>query len=588
AKRRLNALLIDNPESRAAKLLSVRLAVGEGRWNDAADLLFDQPFSRDASEERELLIALTLRSIDPLADHTRVAWSELEALLQARPKLHSVRRALTQFLNRIGHRHRACQHAEWLCKAGVAGKEELQSLLARRSSFPEASVAYDSLTDVSDLTDAEAFVIQRRLYTDNRFSEAADLWKRRSSPRWSHPEHAALGGEILARAQRLSDLPAWLASCPTNTDRYAAYWSALGIWLEMIGEHRQATGAFLKAIEIDPTGEDDYRRLAFCFSSLDKASTAERVRDRGMQLQTATAQALLAESDQDNAARYLAVLSNTLNDLGRPFEFIGWQLYLSKTYGAPPGYSDRLDLQRQKLASMPDYGQMSLLDRRVNLTSKEYPAPSVDFISRISPRDDSLMDLGDRNDGQPAAVRSMPDEELRLVDVAAEVGLDFRFFNRPVPIAIDMRIFESLGGGIAVLDFDLDGRPDLAFNQAGGVPPAKVSQRSNQLYRNLGSRLTSVESQAGCLDFGYSTGIACGDVNQDGFPDLFIAALGRNRLLINRGDGTFGEADLEINDHRFTGSVAIADVSGDQLPDLISTNYVDDPVMYRPLVRKEG
>jgi hypothetical protein len=78
-------------------------------------------------------------------------------------------------------------------------------------------------------------------------------------------------------------------------------------------------------------------------------------------------------------------------------------------------------------------------------------------------------------------------------------------------------------------------------------------------------------------DFNYSSGLAAGDVNQDGFPDLLLAALGRNRLLINSGDGTFRDVTYQLGPiaDRFTSSVAIADINGDALPDLFEANYIE-------------
>ncbi|MFG0264853.1 MAG: CRTAC1 family protein, partial [Rhodopirellula sp. JB055] len=94
--------------------------------------------------------------------------------------------------------------------------------------------------------------------------------------------------------------------------------------------------------------------------------------------------------------------------------------------------------------------------------------------------------------------------------------------------------------------------------------------------RNLGERFVSTEKQSHSEDHGYSQGISVGDINQDGWPDLLIGNIGLNRLLLNNGDGTFQDgSELMLGQgNRFTSSMAIADLSGDAIPDLYEVNYI--------------
>ena len=97
------------------------------------------------------------------------------------------------------------------------------------------------------------------------------------------------------------------------------------------------------------------------------------------------------------------------------------------------------------------------------------------------------------------------------------------------------------------------------------------------LTENVAGAFDDVTQLAGVSDFNYSSGIATGDVNQDGFIDLFIGSLGHNRLLINNGDGTFHDATIALGkvDDRFATSLAIADVNSDGLPDLYEAIYIE-------------
>lgn len=164
----------------------------------------------------------------------------------------------------------------------------------------------------------------------------------------------------------------------------------------------------------------------------------------------------------------------------------------------------------------------------------------------------------------------------------ADVGINFRYFNSSDPATAGARMFEFTGGGVGVLDYDLDGRPDLHFTQ-GCRWPADSAQREHldRLYRNLGDRYLDATDAAGVVEPGFSQGLACGDFDGDGFPDLYVANIGRNRLFRNNGDGTFSDVTTAsmisegTRANAWTTSVAIADLNGDGLPELFDVNYVE-------------
>jgi hypothetical protein len=177
------------------------------------------------------------------------------------------------------------------------------------------------------------------------------------------------------------------------------------------------------------------------------------------------------------------------------------------------------------------------------------------------------------------------------VNVASKVGLDFQWYQDLDVNIASIPIHESVGGGIAVIDYDLDGWPDVYLAQGSGEPPTTACTRSNALMRNIGARFTEVTQLAEVEDFNYGAGLAAGDVNQDGFADLFVGSLGHNRLLINSGDGTFRDATAQLGDvaDRFTTSLAIADINGDSLPDLYEAIYIEmDGAFELPKIGKDG
>ena len=152
-----------------------------------------------------------------------------------------------------------------------------------------------------------------------------------------------------------------------------------------------------------------------------------------------------------------------------------------------------------------------------------------------------LPEPGDfRDDG--SSTHSKEDTQDRVAfrfhDEALASGIDFRFVNSYSP-DVGRRIFETMGAGVGVLDYDLDGWPDLYFPQGAAAPTQPPRGPSDDLYRNLsGKRFVKVTDLAGIEETSYSQGVACGDYDNDGFPDVYVANLGRNRLFRNNGSNT--------------------------------------------------
>jgi enediyne biosynthesis protein E4 len=97
-------------------------------------------------------------------------------------------------------------------------------------------------------------------------------------------------------------------------------------------------------------------------------------------------------------------------------------------------------------------------------------------------------------------------------------------------------------GGIAILDYDDDGRPDIYFTNGAAIPSLEKSDPKywNRLYRNEGGmKFRDVTAEAGVAGAGYSMGAAAADYDNDGRTDLFVAGVNRNTLYRNLGNGKF-------------------------------------------------
>jgi tetratricopeptide (TPR) repeat protein len=127
----------------------------------------------------------------------------------------------------------------------------------------------------------------------------------------------------------------------------------------------------------------------------------------------------------------------------------------------------------------------------------------------------------------------------RFVDIAASAGITFTLQHSPTPAKHQI---ETMAGGVAVLDYDRDGLMDLYFTNGADSPSLRRSGPAqwNRLYRNRGNgKFEDVTARTGVQGDGYMMGAAAADFDNDSFPDLFVAGVGRNILYRNNGDGTF-------------------------------------------------
>ncbi len=138
-----------------------------------------------------------------------------------------------------------------------------------------------------------------------------------------------------------------------------------------------------------------------------------------------------------------------------------------------------------------------------------------------------------------AATTAAPVPPIRFREVAAAAGLSFVLENHPTE---HKHMIETMPGGIAVFDYDGDGRPDIYFTNGADIPSLEKTAPKywNRLYHNEGNwKFTDVTEQAGVAGAGYSMGAAVGDYDNDGHPDLFVAGVNRNILYRNLGNGRF-------------------------------------------------
>ncbi len=174
--------------------------------------------------------------------------------------------------------------------------------------------------------------------------------------------------------------------------------------------------------------------------------------------------------------------------------------------------------------------------------------------------------------------------EVWFEDLAAKAGLTFRHFDPATPQHL---IPETMGSGLGWIDYDADGWPDLFCVQDGPLPPAVDPRQTHRLYRNNGNgSFTDVTDAVGLNKSGFGVGCAVGDYDNDGFDDLLVTMLGGVRLFHNEQDpaapGGRRFADVTdragLSDPHYGTSCAWGDLDGDGFLDLYVCNYVEvDP-----------
>jgi hypothetical protein len=171
--------------------------------------------------------------------------------------------------------------------------------------------------------------------------------------------------------------------------------------------------------------------------------------------------------------------------------------------------------------------------------------------------------------------QARPPLGFQLVDITSTAGLQFRhntgaYGGKLLP--------ETLGSGCAFLDYDADGWQDILLVNGMDWPGHKRQRSTLRLYHNNRNGTFSDVTRAAGLDVElYGMGVAVGDSNNDGFPDLLVTCVGQNRLFRNTGKGTFVDvtrtSGLEGR-AAFSTSALWFDFDGDGLLDLFVCNYV--------------
>jgi hypothetical protein len=163
-----------------------------------------------------------------------------------------------------------------------------------------------------------------------------------------------------------------------------------------------------------------------------------------------------------------------------------------------------------------------------------------------------------------------------LVDITDATGIKFDHLSSPE----QKYIVESMSGGVAIIDYDRDGWPDIFFTNAQSVAMALAGQkaRSALYHNNHNGTFTDVTDKAGVGYPCWAMGAVVGDYNNDLWPDLLVTCFGGVVLYRNNGDGTFTDVTKPAglgDDSKWATGAAFGDYDGDGWADLFVSHYVN-------------
>ena len=575
----LRQCLITNPGDAEVIFRMAMLTASQGQVNEAIELLNEIPHNHP-----EAGLAAQGQAADWCLQLERFAEAEqrYRAILVQVPEAAPALRPLAFLLNRLGRRQEAADLVRQLCRIGDVRQDELHSLIALTDAMYDApSTNPPRRSDAALYTPIGPFGDARKAFSDGDYETVVEILKPSLENEDTPPEMIALFGRAACEGQMDPLVQEWLKKISPAVKQYADYWATLGI-LELMGQrYESAIGALSQALLRNPTDLASITRMRQAFGALDKQAEAQLWFDRWTDTrETIDANNLVAKTATPDPVA-VERLAASLEKLDRPLEAVIWRVIASQL--RTPTVDEMTALQNRR-RDLIDAGTLFQSPPSIlcGIDMDKYPKPTID-------RTDQLVET--QNVADPSRTEIESEIKASFTNVADQVGIQHVYRVASQPTSKHYSIYQTLGGGVAVLDYDLDGYPDLYFTQGGSDPPKFTAGLPNQLYRNLADRVVEVTSEAAVGGDHYALGVTAGDWNQDGFPDLAIGNIGASTLLTNQGDGTFRAERLPStqSNYHVAASIAIADLTGDKLPEIIQLGYLDDPnVTAKPPLDADG
>lgn len=387
-------------------------------------------------------------------------------------------------------------------------------------------------------------------------------------------EALARWGALLLEAGRWEQLTEWRQRVARGPVTHPQNWYLFGLWHLRHHDEALAIRCFWEALERAPFHAGaTYQLSQLLLHTRDQHFASEYARQS--QLLTELRQAVVYGKGAGGFpdASVLRKIVVTLVELSRNTEAIGWC---------------ELAAARHPELRWPSVEIEQCLTRLSTSTNAVWPCTGEPLSRRM--RLDHYP-LPDWTSAAPTNTPTLPPDSgpsIHFENVAEQRGLQFRYTNGSQITKPHGLMYEISAGGIGVLDYDVDGWPDVYLSEGGPLLHlTRDPSKSDRLLRNRFGFIQDVTPQALGHEMEYGQGVAVGDVNSDGFPDVFVANIGPNQLWLNQGDGTFidSTATAGLTGAEWTMSAAIADLNGDGLADIYEVNYLGGEALSRTCLR---
>lgn len=562
-----------SPEVSADPCEQLKEAVAQEDFQRVSSLVLEHPESTCLSPESTAAIAGQLELVGWLsaADHL---WQQA---IQDAPQVSRYRLKFSKFLFMTGRYQAAREQWVWLLQNGRLDLLALPLLGNENLSFSDRdndlkSFAAKGISDpLVDLGHA------RVAMREKNYPKARKLLNHALAIQPELVAAQVFRGQLMLAAGESEQLRDWFVEHRERLRFHAEYWILQGRVCRAEGQFDQALRCFAEGFQRDPNSYIAVSQTGQLLNALNRTDEARVFLERAAHIQDYANICRTVHVGELPSESSLRKATSSAESLGCLREALAWSqvahvLFPDSTW--PVSEQTRF---RRLISPGSDRHEPALLADNSDLL--KLPLPRWSSPGQVT---DHITQAG-----------------IQFENRAPQANVHFVYEDGADPETPETKLFEFTGGGVAVLDFDQDGLPDLYFTQGGPPPSLGSPNNSNsqkqrptdRLYRNQGDgTFQDVTLSAGTVNRVYAQGCTVGDFNSDGFPDLYAANIGRNVLLQNNGDGTFSEhvvpgfSDVKA----WTTSCLLVDLNSDGHPDIYDVNHVIPEGVHTRMCQRNG
>lgn len=388
----------------------------------------------------------------------------------------------------------------------------------------------------------------------------------------------AMLGELLIESPRASDFTAWHNALPILASDSSDIWYVRGRWAQRHSELQVSASCFRRTIAMMPFHRRGFASLGQVLTALsDPESTAVVEHSERMVRVTQLVEQILRDDGNNQSATVEIV--EVMAKQGRIWEALAWSVVGKNRFPGTAFFPRFLQDHAHRLNENPP----RIADSDFAGSAK-VPLSAAEFAKLVASVEDSMSTTTNTVAQQSS---------ISFEDTG---DIPFQYYNADDPQTEGIRTFEQMGGGVGIIDIDLNGTPDVFLAQGtewetGRDAPQTTGSYFDKIFRNDGvGGFDDVTPMALQHDSGFGQGCAVGDFDNDGFPDLYVATTGRNCLYRNFGDGTFLDVTDSANlaDAAWTASAVVCDLNADGLPDIFDVNYLAGDDVFQKICQKRA